>query len=44
MTYLGSVGGQVVLSTTDPRLVSQAAGQAVFQRVSKGRIEHVSAP
>jgi DNA replication and repair protein RecF len=44
MTYLGSLGGQVVLTTTDPRLVSQASAQAVFQRVSKGRIEHVSAP
>jgi DNA replication and repair protein RecF len=44
MTYLGSLGGQVVLTTTDPRLVSQAASQAMFQRVSKGRIEHVSVP
>lgn len=44
MTYLGAIGGQVVLTTTDPRLVSQAAAQAMFQRVWKGRIEHVSAP
>jgi DNA replication and repair protein RecF len=44
MDYLGSLGGQVVLTTTDPRLVSKAAAQAVFRAVSKGRIEHVSAP
>ena len=44
MSYLGSLGGQVVLTTTDPRLVSQASAQAIFQYVSKGRIEHVSAP
>ena len=44
MRYLGSLGGQVVLTTTDPSLVSQAAAQATFQRVSKGSIEHVSAP
>jgi len=44
MRYLGSLGGQVVLTTTDPSLVSQAAAKATFQRVSKGSIEHVSAP
>jgi DNA replication and repair protein RecF len=44
MRYLGSLGGQVVLTTTDPGLVSQAAAQAEFQRVSKGLIEHVLAP
>ncbi|MFL5407271.1 MAG: DNA replication/repair protein RecF [Myxococcales bacterium] len=44
MAYLGSLGGQVVLTTTDPRLVSRAATQAVFHQVSKGRIAHVSAP
>ena len=44
MSYLGSLGGQVVLTTTDPRLVSQAAAQAVFRRVSKGRVEPVLGP
>jgi hypothetical protein len=44
MAYLGSLGGQVVLTTTDPKLVSRAATQAVFHQVSKGRIAHVSPP
>ena len=40
MTYLGALKGQVVLTTTDPRLVSKSApGAALFHRVSAGRIE-----
>ena len=40
MTYLGALKGQVVLTTTDPRLVSKsAAGPALFHRVFAGRIE-----
>jgi DNA replication and repair protein RecF len=44
MGYLSSLGGQCVLTTTDPTLVSRAAAQAVFHEVSKGRIAHVLAP
>lgn len=40
MTYLGRLEGQVVLTTTDPQLVQKSAGEnALFQRVSRGRIE-----
>jgi hypothetical protein len=44
MRYLGSLGGQVVLTTTDRKLVSQAAAQAVFHAVSAGRMESVLEP
>jgi DNA replication and repair protein RecF len=45
MRYLGELQGQVVLTTTDPRLVAGAAGSdpqaapAVFHAVREGRIE-----
>jgi DNA replication and repair protein RecF len=39
MEYLGALNGQVVLTTTDPKLVAKSAvEQAVFQRVEGGRI------
>jgi DNA replication and repair protein RecF len=39
MKYLGGLDGQVVLTTTDPKLVAKSAvGEAVFQRVESGRI------
>ena len=39
MAYLAGLDGQVVLTTTDPRLVAKsAAKEAVFQRVEKGRL------
>jgi DNA replication and repair protein RecF len=39
MEYLGGLDGQVVLTTTDPKLVAKSAvGEAVFQRVESGRI------
>jgi DNA replication and repair protein RecF len=50
MRYLRDVRGQVVLTTTDPRLVAAAAAaqddpaQAVFLRVQNGRIERASLP
>ena len=50
MRYLGELQGQVVLTTTDPRLVAAAAGsgprsvRAVFHAVREGRIERSEAP
>ena len=47
MTYLRSLAGQVVLTTTDPRLVAAAAGgkeAATFYAVAGGSITQVSAP
>ena len=50
MRYLGELQGQVVLTTTDPRLVADAAGsgprsvRAVFHAVREGRIERSEAP
>jgi hypothetical protein len=39
MAYLAGLDGQVVLTTTDPRLVAKsAAKEALFQRVEGGRI------
>jgi DNA replication and repair protein RecF len=39
MAYLAALDGQVVLTTTDPKLVAQgAAKDALFQRVEKGRL------
>jgi len=39
MAYLAGLDGQVVLTTTDPRLVAKsAAKEALFQRVEAGRI------
>jgi len=39
MAYLAALKGQVVLTTTDPKLVAPgAAGEVVFQRVASGRI------
>jgi DNA replication and repair protein RecF len=39
MAYLAALDGQVVLTTTDPKLVAKsAAKEAVFQRVEKGRL------
>jgi hypothetical protein len=39
MRYLAALNGQVVLTTTDPKLVAaSAAKEAVFQRVEGGRI------
>jgi DNA replication and repair protein RecF len=40
MAYLSSLEGQVVLTTTDPKLVAKAAPEgALFQRVQEGRIQ-----
>ncbi|MGZ6142825.1 MAG: DNA replication/repair protein RecF, partial [Myxococcales bacterium] len=40
MAYLGQLQGQVVLTTTDRQLVAKSAAEnALFQRVSAGRIE-----
>jgi DNA replication and repair protein RecF len=40
MEYLAALKGQVVLTTTDPRLVQKSAAQeALFHRVFAGRIE-----
>jgi DNA replication and repair protein RecF len=40
MAYLGALNGQVVLTTTEPKLVAAtAAKEALFQRVQGGRIE-----
>jgi DNA replication and repair protein RecF len=40
MAYLSSLEGQVVLTTTDPKLVAKAAPKgALFQRVEEGRIQ-----
>jgi DNA replication and repair protein RecF len=40
MEYLAALKGQVVLTTTDPRLVQKsAAEEALFHRVFAGRIE-----
>ena len=47
MTYLRSLAGQVVLTTTDPRLVAAAAGgkeAATFYAVAGGSITQVAAP
>ena len=50
MRYLGELQGQVVLTTTDPRLVAVATepksgvAQAVFHTVRNGRIERGFAP
>ena len=39
MQYLGGLDGQVVLTTTDPKLVAKSAGrEAVFHAVESGRI------
>ena len=39
MAYLAALDGQVVLTTTDPKLVSKSGStQALFQRVERGRI------
>jgi DNA replication and repair protein RecF len=39
MSYLAALTGQVVLTTTDPKLVAAGAcGDALFQRVGSGRI------
>jgi DNA replication and repair protein RecF len=48
MRYLGELQGQVVLTTTDPHLVADAAGSgpqvapAVFHAVREGRIERAN--
>ena len=40
MSYLAALAGQVVLTTTDPRLVAKSAAHgALFHRVSEGAIE-----
>jgi DNA replication and repair protein RecF len=50
MDYLAQLQGQVVLTTTDPRLVAAAAGSgprsapAVFHAVREGRIERSESP
>lgn len=45
MAYLSALAGQVLLTTTDPKLVlKSAAGEALFHRVSAGRIQAVEAP
>ena len=39
MAYLAALDGQVVLTTTDPKLVAKSAvREAIFQRVESGRI------
>ena len=39
MAYLAGLDGQVVLTTTDPKLVANsAAKEAIFQRVERGRL------
>ena len=39
MAYLAALDGQVVLTTTDPKLVAKTAVlEAIFQRVEGGRI------
>jgi DNA replication and repair protein RecF len=39
MSYLAALTGQVVLTTTDPKLVAAGASRdALFQRVGSGRI------
>ena len=45
MTYLAALEGQVVLTTTDPQLVAKSAAKnALFHRVSAGRIEPADLP
>jgi DNA replication and repair protein RecF len=50
MHYLGALQGQVVLTTTDPRLVAAATqakegtADAVFHSVQNGRIERAPPP
>ena len=45
MSYLAQLQGQVVLTTTDPRLLSKsAAAQARFHSVSKGWIAAADPP
>ena len=39
MAYLAGLDGQVVLTTTDPKLVAKSGSrEALFQRVDRGRI------
>jgi DNA replication and repair protein RecF len=45
MAYLSALRGQVVLTTTDPRMLAPGIGaEASFRSVSQGRIEPAQAP
>lgn len=45
MAYLSALEGQVILTTTDPRLLIEGLkGEALFRRVSGGAIEPAEAP